>query len=134
MTEKLFTEKNGRFICLILVIVDLFLGGSSVFFPYFYSELLHPELTNPPIDFIMRTGVLWLVFAFFQFMALISKNPRNWFLIVAAVRLMDVPADVVYGIMAMGATLISRLMILSAPVINTICGIFLYKLFKKLEA
>ena len=133
MSEKLFTEKNGRMVCLILVFVDIFLGGSAVFFPYFYSELIHPELTNPPIDFIMRTGILWLVFAFFQFMAVISKNPRKWFLVVAAVRLMDVPADIVYGILAIGATLISRLMILSAPIINTICGIYLYKLFKKLD-
>jgi len=132
MHVELFSEKNGRLACLMLVFVDLFLGGSAVFFPYFYSELLHPGLANPPIDFIMRTGILWLVFAFFQFMAVISKNPRNWFLIVAVVRLMDVPADIIYGIMALGATLISRLMILSAPLLNTIFGIYLYKLFKKL--
>ena len=128
-----YTEKNGRLVCLILVVVDIFLGGTAVFFPFFYSDLLHPELTNIPVDFIVRTGILWLVFAFFQFMALISKNPKNWFLVVAAVRLMDVPADIIYGILAIGATLITRLMILSAPILNTICGIYLYKLFKKLE-
>jgi hypothetical protein len=133
MSEKLFTEKNGRIICLMLVVIDIFLGGSAVFLPYFYSQLIHPDLNNPPIDFIMRTGVLWLVFAFFQLMAVISKKPRKWFLVVAAVRLMDVPADIIYGITAIGATLFSRLMIFSAPVINTIFGIYLYKLYNLLE-
>ncbi len=131
--EKLMTEKNGRIVCLMLVIVDIFLGGSAVFFPYFYSQMLHPGVANPPIDFIMRTGILWLVFAFFQFMAVISKNPKNWFLVVAAIRLMDVPADIIYGIYAIGATITSRLMILGAPLMNTIFGVYLYKLFNSLS-
>ena len=81
----------------------------------------------------MRTGTLWLVFAFFQFMAVISKKPKSWFLVVAAVRLMDVPADIIYGIFAIGATITSRLMILGAPIMNTIFGIYLYKLFRSLS-
>ena len=133
MTQNLYTIKNGRIVCWILVVVDIFLGGSATFFPLLYSQMLHPELTNPPIDFIMRTGVIWLVFAFFQFMAAISKNPKKWFLVVACVRLMDVPADIIYGIFAIGSTFLNHLMIFSAPILNTIFGIYLYKLYKKLE-
>ena len=125
-------EQNGRLICWVLVLVDIFLGGSAVFFPYFYAELLHPGLTNPPIDFIIRTGILWLFFMVVQLRAATSKDPKKWFFAVAILRIMDIPADIAYGILALGATTMSQLMILSAPVINTLCGIYLYRLSEKM--
>ena len=108
MKKNLFTTKNGRLICWILVIVDIFLGGTAIFFPLLYSQIFHPELINPPIDFIVRTGVLWLIFALFQLIAAISKEPEKWFFLVGMIRLMEVPADIIYSILAIGSPPLSR--------------------------
>lgn len=62
---QLFSKRNGRITCWILVIVDIILGGTAVFLPDFYVSFLHPELIDPPYDFIARTGTLWLVFLVF---------------------------------------------------------------------
>ncbi len=133
MVLDLFTERNGRVVCFALVIVDIVLGGSAVFFPQFYAKTFHPNLTQIPVDFIVRTGILWLVFALFQAIAVFSKHPKKWFFAVGIIRLMEVPADIVYGALAMGATLVSRLLIWIAPVVNMIFGVFLYKLSIKLD-
>ena len=130
---QILTERNGRVACWMLVIVDIFLGGTAVFFPRLYAQLLHPELTSPPVDFIVRTGILWLVFMVFQLIAANSKDPVRWFFLVGVIRLMEVPADIAYGILAIGSPLMSRLMILGAPVLNSIFGIFLVMLSKRLE-
>lgn len=134
MTLGLFKIQNGRMICGILVIVDIILGGLAIFFPHFYVQIFHPNLETFPFDFIARTGVLWLIFALIQFIAMISKNPKQWFFTVGLIRLMEVPADIVYGILAIGASLISRLMIFSAPILNFIIGIYLYLLSKNLDS
>lgn len=133
MSLKILSEQAGRLICCALVIVDIFLGGMAVFFPYTYASFLHPDLSSPPIDFIIRTGILWLVFMIFQVIAAITKNPEKWFFIVGIIRLMEVPADIAYGILALGSPLISRLMILGAPVLNSIFGTLLVFISKELE-
>ncbi len=133
MHKSLLNEKNGRILCWVLTIFDLFLGGVTVFFPQLYCQIIHPELLNPPIDILIRTGILWLGFAFFQFIAATSKEPEKWFLVVACIRLMDVPADIVYGLFAIGATAFSQFLIFIAPISNTIMGIFLYKLSEKIK-
>lgn len=133
MKRALYSIENGRLICWMLVLVDIVLGGTAVFFPYFYAKIFHPELKNPPIDFIVRTGILWLVFAFFQFKGATSKDPKKWFFVIGIIRLMEVPADIIYGILAIGSPLLSRAMIWSAPVLNTIFGYFLFNLSKNLE-
>ena len=133
MEKTLLTEKNGRLLCWTLTIFDIFLGGITVFFPLLYSQVIHPELSDPPVDIIMRTGVLWLIFAFFQFMAATSKEPEKWFFAVGIIRLMEVPADILYGTLAIGATAFSRCLIFIAPISNAIMGIFLYKLSEKLK-
>ena len=126
--SELISLKNGRVVCWMLVIVDIILGGSAVFFPDLYTSFLHPELIDPPYDFIARTGTLWLVFLVFQAVAATRKRPEKWFFLVGCIRLMEVPADIVYAILAIGATPMSRILILSAPVLNSIFGTYLVKL------
>ncbi|MBD3351101.1 MAG: hypothetical protein GF364_06410 [Candidatus Lokiarchaeota archaeon] len=132
---ELFNVKNGRIACAILVIVDVILGGCAVFFSEFYAAIFHPNLpaSEIPTDYIIRTGVLWLVFLLFQLIATFSRRSDRWFFVVAAVRLMDVPADIVYGILARGATVFSRFLILSAPILNILFGLFLLKIVRGIE-
>lgn len=130
----LLREKFGRLVCVALVGVDVVLGGIATFVPAQWAALFHPELpaADIPVDFIVRTGVLWLAFLVFQAIAASVKHPRQWFFAVGLIRLMEVPADVIYSALARGATLTSRLMILSAPVLNAIFGTYLLLLARRL--
>jgi len=132
---KILSPATGRKLCWFLVLVDVILGGLAVFFPNNYALIFHPRLSDPPIDFIVRTGVLWLIFIVFQVLGAISppEKVKRWQFVVAVVRLMEVQADVVYGILAIGATPFSRFLILSAPIMNTIFGLLLLRIQKEFE-
>ena len=112
------------FLCLGLGLFDVLLGATAVFFPRAYAELFHPHLANPPIDFIARTGCLWLFFATVEFFAFYKKTAL-WFFAVGLLRLLDVPADLVYGTLAAGASALSRAAIFFAPPFNLAAGLYL---------
>lgn len=111
-------------LCLVLGLFDLALGGTALFSPQTYADLFHPHLANPPVDFIARTGCLWLFFAAVEFFAFYKKTAL-WFFAVGLLRLLEVPADLVYGTLAVGATPLSRAAIYFAPAFNLVSGIFL---------
>jgi hypothetical protein len=111
-------------LCLLLGVFDLALGGTALFSPQTYADLFHPNLSDPPVDFIARTGCLWLFFAGVEIFAF-YKRTALWFFAVGLLRLMDVPADLVYGTLAAGASSLSRAAIYLAPVFNLVSGIFL---------
>ncbi len=131
MALKLFSVPSGRFICWVLVGVDIYLGGLATFFPQNYASIFHPNLASPPVDFIVRTGILWLMFLVFQLCGALSKDPRKWFFAVGLIRLMEVPADLVYSQLALGATDFSRFLIIGAPVLNGIIGVLLLLIFHR---
>ncbi len=117
-----------RLLCACLAIFDLVLGGGSIIFPRAYAELFHPELADPPIDLIVRTGFIWLFFCLAQTIAATRKRQGaqvRWFFIVGLLRLMDVPADLAYGVLAQGAPWLSKAALLSAPPINFAMGAYL---------
>jgi hypothetical protein len=124
---SLLTEKTGRIICWGLVLVDSVLGTSATFFPQLYCALLHPRQLagDCATELIVRTGILWLMFMVFQLCAALSRNPQRWFFSVGLMRLMEVPADLAYGVLAQGTTLASRGLILSAPIGNSVLGMLL---------
>ncbi|HSA58445.1 MAG TPA: hypothetical protein VLJ37_02015, partial [bacterium] len=109
-------------LCLVLGIFDLALGGTALFSPQTYADLFHPNLADPQIDLIARTGCLWLFFAAVELFAFYKKTPL-WFFAVGLLRLLDVPADLVYGTLAAGASPLSRAAIFLAPVFNLVSGI-----------
>lgn len=124
---SLLTEKTGRIICWGLVLIDSVLGTITTFFPQLYCALLHPRVVagDCATDLIVRTGIVWLMFMVFQLCAALSRNPETWFFSIGLIRLMEVPADLAYGVLAQGATLGSRVLILSASICNSIFGILL---------
>lgn len=65
------------------------------------------------------------MFMIFQLCAALSRNPQRWFFGVGIIRLMEVPADFAYGILAEGATFVARLLIFSASICNSVFGILL---------
>jgi len=120
-------------LCIGLGILDLFLGGLAAFLPRGYAAIFHPGLADPPVDFIVRTGFLWLFFCAVELRAGLGSVKGRWLFLVGALRLMDVPADLAYATLAMGSPWWSRAMIYCAPVFNFIVGIYLWRVSKRLD-
>jgi hypothetical protein len=136
MLDKKKLSLYARVLCFNLAVFDLFLGGGTILFPKSYAALFHPLLADPPLDFIVRTGVIWLFFCFAQSVAFTRKTTEarvKWFFIVGILRLMDVPADFAYATLSQGATFLSRAALYSAPPINLAMGIFLVYTSSKLR-
>lgn len=113
-----------------LAIFDIGLGVTATFFPELYVDLIHPHFDqmhpDGPTYLVRRTGVLWLVFAGVQgFAALDPVERPGWVLTAGALRLMDVPADLVYFASADDLGWLGTAGLLSAPVANLACGTFL---------
>jgi hypothetical protein len=126
-------QKAGRGICLALAGVDAVLGLTAAVFPAAYLSIVHPSLpaSEYPIDWVARTGAIWLMFLTFEMSGALSAAPGKWFFCVAMVRWMEVPADVVYGVLARGATPLSQAGILAAPVVNAVAGALLLMAFRQ---
>jgi hypothetical protein len=104
-------------------------------FPAKYLALIHPDLPagDHPQDWVVRTGLVWLMFLVFELCGALSVAPAKWFFCIAMLRWMEVPADIAYGLLARGATTWSKLLIFSAPVVNTIAGSVLFSAYRRLS-
>ena len=127
------SRRTGRGICLALAGVDAALGIAAAAFPNAYLSLVHSGLPERefPIDWVVRTGVLWLMFLVFELSGALSAAPGKWFFCVAMLRWMEVPADVAYGVLARGSTPLAQAVILSAPAVNALAGALLLASFRK---
>lgn len=123
-----------------LALFDLVLGSTAAFLPDLYRTIMHPGLaelhTGAPDYLLTRTGVLWLVFSFTQGVASLDPvNRPGWVLAAGVLRLMDVPADPVYYLVADDLSRLGSLGLLSAPLFNALTGgFFLYAGYRGLRA
>lgn len=124
----------GVTIAWVLCVFDLVLGSVATFLPDIYRWILHPQLETPQVELIRRTGILWLSFSAVALIAATrgADSRARWMLVLAWLRLMEVPADVLYGLTASGASTLSRLLILMAPPINLGVGLYLFWLSRAL--
>ncbi len=117
---------HSRIITGPLCLFDLFLGITAVFLPGFYMRLLQPDAAADPTYLLGRTGMLWLGFSVIQGAAFFWYGGfPEWVLVVAVLRLNDVPADLYYGLADLSLGGFGRLSLLFASVFNTIVGIVL---------
>jgi hypothetical protein len=121
-------------LCWALVLFDLALGGVAVFWPELFMRVFPPALDPSQVDFVRRTGMLWLAFVVVALRtATVAPDRRgHWFLVLAVVRLLDVPADLVYAATMNGGTIVNRLLVLSAVPANLFLGFFFYRQFRRL--
>jgi hypothetical protein len=128
------TERGGRTICLLLAAIDLVLGGGATLLPGAYLSWVHPHLSSAeyPYDWVVRTGILWLMFMIVEMCAALSVAPARWFFCVAILRWIEVPADLAYGALARGASRASQLAIYTAPVLNALFGWYLFAAYRGL--
>jgi hypothetical protein len=127
------TINEGRKVCWVLAAVDAVLGVSATFFPSTYLSLVHPALpaAEAPVDWVVRTGLLWLMMLVFELCGALSAAPAKWFFCVAMIRLMEVPADLAYGLLARGAGTASYIAIFAAPPVNVFAGTYLLLLLER---
>ncbi len=127
------TESWGRGICWLLAATDAVLGLGATLAPSAYLSVVHPHLpvSGHPYDWVVRTGALWLMFLVFELLGALSRAPAKWFFCVAMLRWMEVPADIVYGLLARGTSTLSQCAIFTAPVVNAIAGTLLLVAFRR---
>ncbi|MEM3085933.1 MAG: hypothetical protein QXT68_02180 [Halobacteria archaeon] len=118
--------RHARVLVGALAGFDIWLGGTALLAPAFYVSLLHPGTAGDPTYLLQRTGVVWLGYAAFQAVAALRapKEPA-WLLVVAALRLIEVPADPVYIAGVTGLSQMGLMGIGGAPVFNLVVGLYL---------
>jgi hypothetical protein len=109
-----------------LALFDLALGASALFGQDLYLSLMHPRFAGGPTYLLARTGAIWLGFAAAEAAAARWMRPEL-LLVVGALRLLDVPADLVYLARAgdLGAFGVATLIV--SPVVNLALGLFLVR-------
>lgn len=125
--------RQARKLCVGLGVFDLLLGGLATFTPTAYAALFHSNLADPPTDLIVRTGLLWLFFCAAELRAGLGAVDSRWLVIVASLRLMDVPADLAYAVLARGAAWYSHAMILMAPPFNLVMAAYLWRCTQRMK-
>jgi dihydroflavonol-4-reductase len=123
--------EHARPLLIFLALFDIALGVQASFFPSLYLAQLHPQFAalhgaGAPIYWLLRTGALWLFFAVVEAWSALAPARRcSVVLIVGALRLMDVPADLVYRFTADDLGWFGRWGLLVSPAFNFCVGVYL---------
>ena len=125
---------DGKLVAWALCCFDIALGGACLVWPSLYALVIHPRLADPQLDLIQRTGMLWLMYTGIAgFAATRGEAQRGrWFFVLGVIRLIEVPTDLLYGVVARGAVWYSRVLLFGAPAINLAAGLFLIALTREL--
>jgi hypothetical protein len=109
-----------------LAVFDLVLGATALFAPDLYLSLMHPRYAGGATYLLARTGAIWLVFAAVEAAAAVTLR-RELVLVVAALRLMDVPADLVYLLRAPDQGWFGVAALVISPMVNLAVGLGLLR-------
>lgn|GEM_PF-3577871 len=113
--------KYTRIITGPLAVFDTFLGLFALLMPLSYMALMHSPSATGGYFMLQRTGMIWLFFAATQWIAFCYPKRLSIFIpFVGLLRIMDVPADIVYYLTT-SHTFYGEMIIL-APVLNAIVG------------
>lgn len=118
----------SRWITGPLALFDLVLGIGAVAMPGLYLSLMHGSAESGVL--VQRTGMIWLFFCACETTAFFGsvRWPLSVF-VVGILRLMDVPADAVYGIVSPSLTALGRISLVAAPLFNAVAGVVLIRLY-----
>jgi nucleoside-diphosphate-sugar epimerase len=113
-----------------LCLLDLGLGLQATLVPHLYVQQLHPRFAElhpaGPDYWLVRTGALWLFFAFVEGLAAWAPRQRPLAVfLVGALRLMDVPADLVYLFRADDLGTFGTVALIASPIFNFCVGVYL---------
>lgn len=115
-----------------LVILDLVLSTTCLFFPERWFLIFHNAPYIDPEALLKRTGAVWVAFTLLQLIAFFRWEKAPWWLIlIAGVRLTELFSDWTYMWLASSMTKIGSLGLFIAPPGNLVFGIFLIWAYKK---
>jgi hypothetical protein len=115
-----------------LVILDLVLSTTCLFFPERWFSIFHGAQYIDPQALLKRTGAVWVAFTVLQLIAFFCWEKAPWWLIlIAGVRLTELFSDWTYMWLASSMTPIGKLGLFIAPPGNLVFGIFLIWAYKK---
>lgn len=108
----------------LLVVIDVVLGGVAVFFPSVYMRFIHPYAApDTPVYLLQRAGAVWLGYLVVQAIAVFwCIDKPEWVLVVGVLRLIEVPADALYVSVGTGFGSFGRFGLIVAPIFNLIVG------------
>jgi hypothetical protein len=115
-----------------LVILDLVLSSTCLFFPDKWFQIFHNAPYIDPQSLLKRTGAVWVAFTLLQLIAFLRWEKAPWWLIlIAGVRLTELFSDWTYMWFAQSMTTIGRIGLFIAPPGNLVFGIFLIWAYKR---
>lgn len=115
-----------------LVILDLVLSTTCLFFPEKWFQIFHNAPYIDPQSLLKRTGAVWVAFTLLQLIAFFRWEKAPWWLVlIAGVRLTELFSDWTYMWLAQSMTTIGSIGLFIAPPGNLVFGIFLIWAYKK---
>jgi len=130
MVQGLQAFNRTRFLTGPLALFDLSLGIMALGFPTVYLSLLEPTSVHVSTYMLQRTGIIWLGFfaaetiAFFFY----DRLPE-WVLIVAVMRVDDVPADLFYRFADHELGWFGKWTLMLTPAFNIVAGVALFVMY-----
>jgi hypothetical protein len=131
MDERL--RRRTNLLLLFLVVLDVGLSATALFFPAMWFHLFHAA---PPVDpqaLLARTGGVWVAFTLVQLMALLRwrKHP-HWLVLVAGVRSTEILSDWIYLTLCSGITWPGRIGLLVSPPANLLFAWLLLRTWNRI--
>jgi len=115
-----------------LVLLDIVLSGTCLFFPKLWFQWFHGAPYVDPQALLRRTGAVWAAFTLLQLIALFrwQKYP-HWLVLIAGVRLTEIFSDWIYLALCSTITCFGRAALLISPPANLIFGLILLKTWER---
>ena len=116
-----------------LVILDVVLSTTCLFFPEKWFAIFHGAPYIDPQGLLKRTGAFWVAFTLLQLVAVFRWEKAPWWLVlIAGVRLTELFSDWTYMYVAQSMTNIGRLGLFIAPPGNLVFGWYLIWVYLKM--
>lgn len=123
----------AKLLCRSLTIFDIALGGLTVLAPRRLMRLLAPGKEPEEVALLRRAGTTWLFFVPMQAWAAVDTENPTALRAVSVLRLMDVPADLVWLSTGSGFGWFGKFSLILAPTSNLAAGSFLAYVARRLE-
>ena len=116
-----------------LIILDIILSATCLFFPEQWYKFFHAAPYIDPQGLLRRTGAVWVAFTVLQIIAFFRWEKAPWWLVlIAGVRFTELFSDWTYVYFAESLTTLGKIGLLIAPPKNLIFGWFFVRTFLKL--
>lgn len=116
-----------------LIILDIVLSTTCLFFPEQWYKFFHNAAYIDPQGLLRRTGAVWVAFSLLQIIAFFRWEKAPWWLVlIAGVRLTELFSDWTYIYFAESITTLGKIALFIAPPKNLIFGWFFVWTFLKM--